>query len=1505
MPPINWDSFLELPGAADVNFENLCRAIIRLQYGQYGTLAALANQPGVEFHLHLSSKCALGDPGRWYGWQCRWYEIGGAKPIGASRREKIKEAITITERVLPNLTDWVLWTRRPLTKGDQTWFYDIDTPMQLHLWTEQEVDSLLGGNAELLRATYFGELVLLPDALAEIHKRAVAPVKERWRPFVHQTIDAERYLQRMLGERASWDNLSSLADTIESEAQAIETQNNASPTSLSTDIQSTVRMGFHIAASLRDEYKGICEGQLEVLRLFPSTSFNLGQSISPLPRHLRARCNSLAPCVTNLIAYIRDGIGLLAETDDFLSNSVVAVLGEAGYGKTQLAAQLTAASSDRPAGILLLGRDLRGGMSLDELAARIKIKGKPVESFEMLVAALDAAGQRAGRRLPIIIDGLNEAEDPRDWRDELAALAPLLQAYPHVLVVCTLRNGFANDALPKDITQIEVPGFGDDVIEAAGKYFAYYRIDPTGTQLPLDLLRHPLMLWMVCEVTNPDRIEAVGLEKLPDSQSALFSCYLEQIGDRIGRLSSRDRRYHEQDVRKALYEIGLSLWEEKSRSLNHSALRSRLDGEHCTWDNSLVRALEMEGLLLRDPADPTYSQRESVIHDSVAGHLVADALLRGTGSHGISQWLNAPETISALTGDMGNGHPLAEDIFKALIGLLPRRLSTGQVWQIVSRPARSNEDSSTIADAATYTTNLPVQEGQSQDGPHGILPVGVDPLLQAKSKLRTRALIGASYLESTYLDSDTVEELTRIITQASSYASELFVRLWHTRAAPRHSLNAEFLDRALRTLSVTKRDLLWSEWLRGNAMPVLRDIDEQENRWQQSAERLSEDSLRARWLMWTLTSTVRDIRDLATRALYWFGRHNSEFLFSLAIESLSINDPYVSERMLAVVYGVAMARHTEPSPSEFSEQILAHWGRELYRLMYAPDAPHATTHMLARDYAYRTIELARRHVPDLLSDRELPHIKPPYTHGGIRAWGTSEDRDKERYRGGDAPLQMDFANYTLGSLVDDRRNYDFDHPEYTKIRANVMWRIYDLGYSLNDFSRIDQSIANANMSHTDRAQPAKTERYGKKYARIAYFELAGYLQDQGLPVVRAEDIRFHDADIDPSFPTIPACFPVVDKSFLGGDHATIAEWIRDGETPDMREYLIAGVLGDDSGPWVMLEGHLSQEDSGTGRRMFLRVHALLTKADEGRKASKLLSQVSPGELWLSSPRETHYVYAGEIPWCDTLRECEWEELRNRSEKQSGDSLPRLSVLRDGAEGDEADFEYLINGLKSSVELSENAIPSESSVNEEVESDDTDLGDLSVENILGLLYPLYKDTFHVLADARGLELEFDEGTDQHALVDDDSVHVLIPTLDYVWHGQSSVANPPVSAIILAKQIAQTLDLLGRADTFDLFAPDDTRATCTRHCEIGDRQNQSFLFMRQSELEKYMAKEELALTWVVWGERTYAGSARIWDSSDLGQADAKPWEQFSSVVDYDSDRPDPDKAPDPQNLGASNT
>ena len=289
MPSVNWDAFSKLPGSAETNFEMLCRGLVRRHYAQYGEFRALASQPGVEFHLRLLSKCQLGDAGRWYGWQCRWYDLPGGRALGKTRRTKIAKAISLTEKVLPKLTDWVLWTRRPLTEGDQKWFFAQKTHMGLHLWMSAEVEDHLSGAAEILRSTYFGELLLTPDTLVQLHEGSVSPIRIRWNPAVHQTIDAERELRRMLAETGTWQDLRAMSQQLTAEAKAVRGDMQGLPDPLRSMAAEVASAAEALATALTEGHAALERGDLGVLReRTAGPSLAQLKALAPVPRHLRA-----------------------------------------------------------------------------------------------------------------------------------------------------------------------------------------------------------------------------------------------------------------------------------------------------------------------------------------------------------------------------------------------------------------------------------------------------------------------------------------------------------------------------------------------------------------------------------------------------------------------------------------------------------------------------------------------------------------------------------------------------------------------------------------------------------------------------------------------------------------------------------------------------------------------------------------------------------------------------------------------------------------------------------------------------------------------------------------------------------------------------------------------------------------------------------------------------------------------------------------------------------------
>ena len=323
------------------------------------------------------------------------------------------------------------------------------------------------------------------------------------------------------------------------------------------------------------------------------------------------------------------------------------MVADAGGGKTQFSAELSSDTNDRPAGILLLGRDLKSNFTLDDIAKRISFYSGPIENFEQLIIALDAAGARSGCRLPIIIDGLNEAEDPREWKPLLASAEVQLKNYPNVVLICTLRTGerkrnypvrlakknnsredFAHKGLPDDCFIIESTGFSEKVtMRAINAYFRHYKIKANPLIAPRSFFRHPLNLKIFCEVTNREAREFVTVTHFPASIYSLFEAQVDHVAQTISSMTNLSINYNADDIEDAIYFLGETIWNEGCRTVPEKEFRQRFQIEAQDWYSDIVNLLSQEGLLFRDQA----GRRDfnlTPAYDRMGGYFVAYYLLQ-------------------------------------------------------------------------------------------------------------------------------------------------------------------------------------------------------------------------------------------------------------------------------------------------------------------------------------------------------------------------------------------------------------------------------------------------------------------------------------------------------------------------------------------------------------------------------------------------------------------------------------------------------------------------------------------------------------------------------------------------------------------------------------------------------------------------------------------------------------------------------------------------------------
>ena len=805
------------------------------------------------------------------------------------------------------------------------------------------------------------------------------------------------------------------------------------------------------------------------------------------------------------------------------------------------------------------------------------------------------------------------------------------------------------------------------------------------------------------------------------------------------------------------------LWQHRSRDIPLEELVRMVDGqslEDLYWHSSKTRAIEDEGLLgllvCRDWTE--VGETMYFTYDLLGGYLIAKYLIQQYADD-MQDFLHREETLAALfSEDYETLHPLHSDIGRCLAALLPAK--TGQFLHNLS----DNETAFGLSIEALFE------------------------------------------ISPQYLNKDCIALVTRLFERDQN--RKPLLKLAETTVGHvGHPLNASFWSKQLSALPMPERDLSWTEYVRPKVESFEKRLVHFEEACQSDQE-LSDISekrlhLLAAYIMWVLTSTRRPLRDKATRALYWYGRRFPQEFLDLVMKSLSINDPYVSERMLAATYGVAMARQRDFQDDSFTRDMLPLYGRKLYENMFKPNAPHSTTHILARDYARRTIDIALIHHTDLLTDDERRYITPPFTEGGIREWGESEDRNEGEYRDGNAPLGMDFENYALGGLVKGRGPYNFEHDEYKHVRANIFWRIYDLGYSFDSFGEIDKMLAHDNLRYGRSADGRKTDRYGKKYSWIAYYELAGFRQDKNL-LSDYDDPRIPDIDIDPSFPIGQREYNLVEEDFLGDRKVSIEEWTLKSDSPDVTPYLKVDLLCGEEGSWVLLEGHFSQKDNQINRKIFAFLQGLIVKSEESEEIVELLKkQKKINRHTLPWCPEDHSTYAGEIPWCNTYPANDWEELR----------LETGLVLVP----EEQQCPVHNGGLVSDQELSE----SWRSVTDLMHEQGFELTTKTVE-----VEQKEYQTFEILYPVRGNN----------------------------WSDSQSSAVPGRGVITPSRQITETLDLCGQPQSFDLFEKHGRRASITFHRGEGWGEMQKFTYLREDLLERYLSEINGELIWVIMGRTT---------------------------------------------------
>ncbi len=251
-------------------------------------------------------------------------------------------------------------------------------------------------------------------------------------------------------------------------------------------------------------------------------------------------------------------------------------------------------------------------------------------------------------------------------------------------------------------------------------------------------------------------------------------------------------------------------------------------------------------------------------------------------------------------------------------------------------------------------------------------------------------------------------------------------------------------------------------------------------------------------LIWTLSLVYLPSRDIATKALTHLLKYNLNCSTDLLEEFKQVNDPYISQRLYAAVFGAVM----QSKPCEPMIKIAHFTFENVFNKDQVP------TDILLRDYARNIIFYISQYYQ--LDGIDISKINPPYKSHSFnesdcpdykeiqdkyepcnnKRHYTKEElarvaildsmRTEHSLRG----MYGDFGRYTFGAAV---HYWIFNDELASNYAIKLIFEKY--GYDSKLFENFDNNV------YRGRSRDNRIERIGKKYQWIAFYEVLALLAD--------------------------------------------------------------------------------------------------------------------------------------------------------------------------------------------------------------------------------------------------------------------------------------------------------------------------------------------------------------------------------------------------------------------------
>lgn len=976
----------------------------------------------------------------------------------------------------------------------------------------------------------------------------------------------------------------------------------------------------------------------------------------------RIRC-SLRCYLDRMLAALNDFEELVKSgATEAATRGVLILTGDAGQGKTHLFchAARTAVDSGQPV-ILLLGGQFSGHNVWSEVAERL---GLGQVGSEVLIGAMQAAAEASKAPFLLLIDALNDAEDPKSWQHELPRLLAEVAGNPWISVGVSVRSTYRGMVLPaeglSDVAEVEHRGFAGQELEATERFFSVFGLQQPGIPLLAPEFTNPLFLKLYCEGLRGAGANATTVGEVHISE--VFERYLQTKADLVANRLNLDPKG--QAVQKAVHAFCEALADANRYSLVHdraTEIVNKFAIGRDQWPDTMLGALLSESVLTADVAWDSGSASEVNVvrftYQRFADYRIGSTLL------------------GSLGGD-------AESLGEALAGGQPLHK------QLLSAPAGWIE---------ALAAQMPEQFGME------LLDAAQWKLDSFRLRQWDEAFVRSIAARRPAAVTQRSRVLLRKVQKRSSNLSGLLLEtVLSVAPSLNHVLNANFLHESLKRMPLAERDTAWS-------VPTYAAFGYGGNldrliRWaaRGSHPGCSDEvvELATIPIVWTFTSPNRHLRDYATKALAKLLSGHLSVLPSLIGRFDGVDDPYVIERLAVVSHGAVLRG------GNAATQAAVAAGQELKRVVLADSQ---VPNIIARDAVRGVYEWCANH--HLIDRSTYQEVLPPY--GSAPPGKPRTEKQIERKYGRRARRRgvtresygrlftslfgmADFSKYVIGSElrhfsqapISKRRPVGRIRVEFPTELAScwVFDRVLSLGWTPDKFAEFDERCPYDSWEH-------KAERFGKKYQWIALRELLARIADNfymtddhnGCQATYAGPWQFFGRDIDPTLPPPPRMrnqdgeydlgptfSPNEDRWWIPPgpqyrlDDQPVAEgWVH--ESGDLPEFEPLLKRKDKRGTrWVVLHAHYQWEDKVSGyeddqskprRRLWSQVYSWLVQPADRDSLVAYLERHSLIGRWMPEGHgHTDAAYLGELPWAAAAAEHRdsWQEISRRGDSGTMD-----------------------------------------------------------------------------------------------------------------------------------------------------------------------------------------------------------------------------------------------------------